>query len=231
MRRANHASRAAASSVVGGRSSPSNPGDNSIGDNGMGNAPGTLEALEQEVDNLRKAFEEEQAELAIMQSGLQELFMRNNCEEYLDKLERRIQVIENKDVSSIQWRIMNVEQVRKSCTRGEYIPSPQFSAAGLDGFRFHFYPRGDDFCEEGYCSVYFHIPKDTIVSRTLFLGRARHGPVEADMLKNCGVSEMCVLSNEIDKATGSIVIGVDSLQILSSPHIVETRTKIQLVSE
>jgi len=94
------------------------------------------------------------------------------------------------------------------------------------------YPnKRDDFCEEGYCSVYFHIPKDTVVSRTLFLGRARHGPVEADMLKNCGVSEMCVLSNQIDKATGSIVIGVDSLQILSSPHIVETRTKIQLTSE
>mmetsp|Transcript_22953 Transcript_22953/g.42569 ORF Transcript_22953/g.42569 Transcript_22953/m.42569 type:complete len:248 (+) Transcript_22953:93-836(+) len=204
------------------------------GGGGAGSADaggGTLESLEQEVDTLKKAFEDEQAEVALLQSQLQELFMRNACEEYLKKLERRIQTIENKEVTTVQWRIENVEQVRSRCSRGDHVASPEFSAGGLDGFSFHFYPRGDDFCEEGYCSVYFHVPPDTRVSRTLFLGRARHGPVEADSLKNCGVSEMCVLSNEIDKATGSIVIGVDTLQVLSSPHIVETRTKYQLVSQ
>lgn len=76
--------------------------------------------------------------------------------------------------------------------------------------------------------MYFHVPAETRVSRTLFLGRARHGPVEADSLKNCGISEMCVLSNEIDKETGSIVIGVEGLQVLSSPNVVESRTKLVL---
>merc|ERR1740117_1488528 len=180
---------------------------------------------------MRQALEEESSELVEMQSGFQELFMRNACEEYLRKLERRIQVIENKEVSTVQWRIEDVEKVRSSCSRGQFVASPTFSAGGLDGFCFHFYPRGDDFCEEGYCSVYFHVPRDTVVSRTLFLGRARHGPAEADELKNCGVSEMCVLSNEVDKATGSIVVGVDGLQIVNSAHIVETRTKIQLISQ
>eukprot|EP00434_Breviolum_minutum_P012533 symbB.v1.2.011043.t1/scaffold734.1/size167996/2 len=89
---------------------------------------------------------------------------------------------------------------------------------------------GDDFCEEGYCSLYLHVPRETKVSRTLFVGRARHGPTEADSLKNCGVSEMCVLSNQIDKDTGSVVIGVEGLQVLSSPLVAETRTKLQLAS-
>merc|ERR1712070_508097 len=190
-----------------------------------------LDALEEQVTTLQRALEEEQSELTTMQAGLQELYMRNACEEYLRKLERRIQVIENKEVSSVHWRIENIEEVRSSCKRGEFVPSPTFSAGVLDGFCFHFYPRGDDFCEEGYCSVYFHVPKETVVSRTLFLGRARHGPVEADGLKNLGVSEMCVLSNEIDKASGSVVIGVDGLQVLSSPEVAETRTKIQLLSK
>lgn len=76
--------------------------------------------------------------------------------------------------------------------------------------------------QEGYCSLYLHLPRDTKaaethgchalqvpfeVSRTLFVGRARHGPTEADCIKNCGVSEMCVLSNQIDKETGSVVVG------------------------
>jgi len=192
--------------------------------------PGSLEAVEQEVEELRKAIESEHAEITTLSSQMQELFMRNSCEEYLDKLEKRIQVIENKHVEVIQWRIENVEKVRSQYQKGQFIASPEFSACGLGGFSIHFYPRGDDFCEEGYCSVYFHVPADTKVERTLFLGRARHGPAEADSLRNCGVSEMCVLSNQIDKATGSIVIGVDGLRVLSSPHIVETRTKIQLMS-
>lgn len=192
--------------------------------------PTTLEGLEHEVAALREALQHEQAEVATLQASLQELFMRNNCEEYLHKLERRLQVIENKEVEVIQWRIDNAESLRTSYSRGQYLASPTFSAGGLDGFSFHLYPRGDDFCEEGYVSLYFHVPNDTVVSRTLFLGRSRHGPAEADSLKNAGVSEMCVLSNEIDKETGSIVVGVDGLRILSSPNVVETRTKLQLVA-
>ena len=67
-----------------------------------------------------------------------------------------------------------------------------------------------DLAQEGYCSVYFHLPQDTKalivqestdtcksrcmgcqVRRTLFVGRQRHGPVEAESLTNIGVSEMC----------------------------------------
>eukprot|EP00415_Alexandrium_ostenfeldii_P000235 UN0235 len=124
--------------------------------------------------------------------------MRNSCEEYLHKLERRIQVIENKEVDVVHWRIENVEELRSTYQKGKFLASPEFSACGLDGFSFHLYLRGDDFAEEGYCSLYFHVPSETRVMRTLFMGRARHGPSEADSLKNCGVSEMCVLSNEID---------------------------------
>jgi len=218
-----------------GRASPDStlrhPGSGGGGGGDGGREVATLDCLEREVLALRKALEAEQAEVATLQASLGELFMRNNCEEYLFRLEKRIQTIENKEVDTIQWRIENVEDVRKRSKRGEFVRSPEFSACGLGGFSLHFYPRGDDFCEEGYCSLYFHVPADTRVSRTLFLGRAKHGPVEADALKNCGVSEMCVLSNEIDKATGSIILGVDGLSILSSPHIVEERTKLQLSSE
>jgi len=190
----------------------------------------TVEGLEQEVDALRRALEAEQNEIASMSATFGELFMRNSCEEYLLQLEKRIQVIENRNVEIVHWRIENAEDVRSRFQKGEYLASPEFSACGLGGFCFHFYPRGDDFCEEGYCSVYFHLPQDTKVRRTLFVGRQRHGPVEAESLTNIGVSEMCVLSNQIDKDTGSVVIGVEDLQVLSSPHLVETRTKLHLVS-
>mmetsp|Transcript_3694 Transcript_3694/g.7307 ORF Transcript_3694/g.7307 Transcript_3694/m.7307 type:complete len:241 (+) Transcript_3694:87-809(+) len=237
MRRPNHASRAAASTALRNTTGSTKtsadvtlrPGDSS-GDHGVAVAAGptTLAGLEQEVECLRKAMEKEAAEVASMQASLGELFMRNSCEEYLHKLERRIQVIENKEVDVVHWRIENVEELRQKYSRGQFLASPEFSACGLDGFRFHVYLRGDDFCEEGYVSLYFHVPADTTVMRTLFMGRARHGPAEADSIKNCGVSELCVLSNEMDRETGSIVVGVDGLQVLSSPGIVEKRTKLQL---
>ncbi|CAJ1397611.1 unnamed protein product [Effrenium voratum] len=194
------------------------------------NEPSPLEGLEQEVEAMRKAVEAEQAEVASLSASLGELFMRNSCEEYLNQLEKRIQVIENRQVEVVHWRIEKAEELRAQHQKGDFVASTEFSAGGLGGFRFHFYPRGDDFCEEGYCSLYLHVPMDTTVSRTLFVGRARHGPAEADALKNSGVSEMCVMSNQIDKDTGSLVIGVEGLQVLSSPHLVETRTKIQLLS-
>lgn len=190
-----------------------------------------LEALELEVEQLRKAIEAERAEVASMQENLGELFMRNACEEYLLKIEKRIQVIENKGIETIHWRICEVEQVRRSHSKGDYLASPEFSACGVSGFQFHFYPRGDDFAEEGFCSLYFHVPNGTKVERTLFLGRTRHGPAVAEPLRNTGVSEFCVLSNEIDKATGSIVVGVDDLKVISSENIVTSRTKLQLVAE
>lgn len=189
-----------------------------------------LEHLEQDVASLLKGLEEERAEVRTLSNSLGELFMRNSCEEYLHRLERRIQVIENKEVETVQWRIEKAEELRYKYSRGQHVASPPFSAGGLDGFSFHFYPKGDDFCEEGYCSLYFHVPAETTVSRTLYVGRQRHGPLEADSLKNCGVSEMCILSNEIDKATGSLIIGVDGLKILSSQTIAETRTKLNLVA-
>eukprot|EP00927_Polykrikos_kofoidii_P073798 TRINITY_DN69823_c0_g1_i1.p1 TRINITY_DN69823_c0_g1~~TRINITY_DN69823_c0_g1_i1.p1 ORF type:complete len:244 (-),score=44.88 TRINITY_DN69823_c0_g1_i1:139-870(-) len=242
MRRPNHASRSSASMVVGAGSSGDRRGRGGLNGaaspettmrpagGGGGNDTNTLEGIEREVESLRKAIEAEQNEIAMLQSGLNDLFGRNACEEYLNKLERRIQTIENKHIESAQWRVQNVEEVRSKLKKGEFLASPEFSACGLTGFRFHLYPRGDDFAEEGYCSLYFHVPNDTVVSRTLYMGRAQDGPVEADSLKNCGVSEMAVLSNQIDKETGSVIIGVSNLVVLKSPHVVESRTKIELVS-
>eukprot|EP00435_Cladocopium_sp_Y103_P033006 s454_g8.t1 len=198
----------------------------------------TLEALEQEVESLRRAIEKEQAEVATLTSSLGELFMRNSCEEYLLQLEKRIQVIENRNVED------------RTCRRCA-ISTSEGRLSGLTGvfswwsrrFPFSLLPQRPGCSEmlklapgkkrgtsgyEGYCSLYLHVPQDTKVSRTLFVGRARHGPSEADALKNCGVSEMCVLSNQIDKDTGSVVIGVEDLQVLSSPLVAETRTKLQL---
>lgn len=241
MKRPNIASRAAATTVVGKgsgfvQSSSASPPDTlkpevtlRRGDAATA-SESPLEELENEVASLRKIIAEEQAEIISMQASLQELFMRNACEEYLHKLEKRLQIIENREVESVLWRIENAEQMRGKYIKGQYISSPQFAACGLDGFSFHFYPRGDDFSEEGYCSLFFHIPTNARIKRTLFMGRSRHGPEEAEGLKNAGVSEMGVLSNEIDRATGSLVLGVDGLQVLSAPSAVETRTKIQLVT-
>merc|ERR1712071_137531 len=118
MRRTNQSIRTAGSTVLGGRS----PGQQRAapeatlrpGAEDAASSPpaGSLEALEQEVEELRKNLESEKAEVAILQAQMGELFMRNSCEEYLLKLEKQIQVIENKQVDVVHWRIENVEQVR-----------------------------------------------------------------------------------------------------------------------
>lgn len=195
----------------------------------VGHGADDLDALENETQLLLREFAVERAEVTALSDTLQALFQQHALDEYVQSLERRTQTIENMDVSSIHWPIGNVEKVRSRYTKGEFMSSPEFSAGGTDGFRFHFYPRGDDFCEEGFCSLYLRLPEDTRVERTLFLGQKRYGPDEADSSLNCGVSEMCVLSNEIDK-TGSVVIGVDGLKILSSLQAATRRTKLQLLS-
>lgn len=218
MRRPNPAVRNAASAIVSGGSTTQlrqEPSDR-------------LSQVEQEVAQLKEALATESAEITAMSNNLQELFMRNACEEYLNKLERRLQVIENKDVRNVHWHIDNVDKVRSKIEKGDYIASPSFSLGGLDGFSFHFYPRGDDFAEEGYCSLYFHVPKDAQVERTLFIGKEKNGPCLADSVKNCGISEMCVLSNQVDRNSGAVVIGVMDCRIVSSPDTAETRTELRI---
>lgn len=169
------------------------------------------------MNTIQQAFADQRTELASLITSVKEFMMRTSRDEQLDKLERRIQKIENNDVETVQWRIEHIDEVRAKTPKGAYLASPEFSACGLNGFSFHFYPSGDDFAHEGFCSLYFHVPDETRVSRTLFLGRVRHGPVEAESLKCCGVSDMCVLQKEIDRVTGSIVVGVDGLQVLRAP--------------
>mmetsp|Transcript_17828 Transcript_17828/g.39087 ORF Transcript_17828/g.39087 Transcript_17828/m.39087 type:complete len:235 (-) Transcript_17828:104-808(-) len=234
MRRANPALRSSGGRGSGKARGPG-PSETAPGGLGLGQAEttaplGPLEDLERQVAALRSRAEQELADVATMKDLLQEVTSRNQCDEHLRRLERRIQVIENKDVETVHWRIEDAEEVRSKHKKGQYIASPEFAALGIGGLKFHFYPRGDDFAEEGYCSLYLHVPEDTRIERILFAGRSRHGPVAADSLRNCGVSELCVLSNEIDKATGSIVVGADALRVLSSPDVVETRTRIELRS-
>eukprot|EP00929_Paragymnodinium_shiwhaense_P119236 TRINITY_DN9111_c0_g1_i3.p1 TRINITY_DN9111_c0_g1~~TRINITY_DN9111_c0_g1_i3.p1 ORF type:complete len:241 (+),score=79.86 TRINITY_DN9111_c0_g1_i3:138-860(+) len=187
-----------------------------------------LETLEKQMEELQRLVEAEQADVDWMQRNLPELGKRDACEEYLLRLERRVQQIENRGVETVQWRIENVEELCGKHRKGSFVKSPEFSACGLSGFSFHFYPRGDDFAEEGNCSLYFHVPEKTVVSRTLFLGRARHGPAEAEATKNVGVSDLCRLQDHIDQATRSVIVGVDGLEVITSPDLLELKSKLQL---
>merc|ERR550537_451332 len=119
---------------------------------------------------------------------------------------------ENTDVSMVQWRIPAEQWT--SLERGVPLISAPFSARGLQNLSLHFYPKGDDFAEEGFCSLYFMIPKDTRVRRRLFVGRTLHDAEVAEGTKHVGLSNAAMLAEQM--VDGSVIVGVTELEVVEA---------------
>lgn len=89
-------------------------------------------------------------DIVSLKEQLEELTIRTNCEEAVEKMAERVEKVENANVTAIRWRIGEIEKVRRDMRKGQFLRSPEFSVGGLGRkCSLHFYPKGDDFAEEG----------------------------------------------------------------------------------
>ncbi|EER19878.1 hypothetical protein Pmar_PMAR006770 [Perkinsus marinus ATCC 50983] len=131
----------------------------------------------------------------------------------LNKLMRReMMVIENHDVSTVEWKISRISQRLAATPRGASLYSPVFTAAGIRDMLLEFYPNGNaNTKKDGYCSLYLRCPEGTQIVVTLIVGSYRKGPIMAkfDGSAGKGLPEFCELTAQINKDDDSIMVGLE----------------------
>ncbi|KAF4660796.1 hypothetical protein FOZ61_003758 [Perkinsus olseni] len=121
-------------------------------------------------------------------------------------------VVENRDVSLVEWKISKISRRLAAAPRGASLYSPIFTAAGIHDMLLEFYPNGNaNTKKDGYCSLYLRCPEGTQIVVTLIVGSYRKGPIMAkfDGSAGKGLPEFCELAEQINKDEDSIVVGLE----------------------
>merc|ERR1719486_51514 len=126
-------------------------------------------------------------------------------------LAKEADVMAQKTVSKVTWRIPNVKQKMDSLPKGASMWSDLFTAAGIREILLEFYPNGStNTTKEGYCAFYIRCPEGVSMVVTLFVGKVKKGPIKTtfDSLTGKGLPDFCTLQDQIDQ-DGNLEVGIE----------------------
>jgi len=119
-------------------------------------------------------------------------------------------VITNRNISRVEWRLVNMEKKLANLPRGSSIYSNLFSAAGLREILLEFYPCGSqNTTKDGFCAFYIRCPEGTSIVVTLFVGNYKKGPIVAhfDGSAGKGLPDFCEIAKEIED--DQLILGLE----------------------
>ncbi|CAK8986514.1 unnamed protein product, partial [Durusdinium trenchii] len=116
-------------------------------------------------------------------------------------VKKEAEVLENRGVKSISWKVHKVGNALHLYQRGASICSPCFTAAGISDIQMEFYPNG---CaatkKDGFCSLYVRCPEKVVLIVTLIVGKVKKGPIRTtfDRGSGKGLPDFCSLKEQIN---------------------------------
>eukprot|EP00427_Karlodinium_veneficum_P002269 CAMPEP_0169166140 /NCGR_PEP_ID=MMETSP1015-20121227/59784_1 /TAXON_ID=342587 /ORGANISM="Karlodinium micrum, Strain CCMP2283" /LENGTH=747 /DNA_ID=CAMNT_0009238773 /DNA_START=50 /DNA_END=2295 /DNA_ORIENTATION=+ len=159
-----------------------------------------------------KTLEELEAEKKIKDKALDGsmFFMRTINNRLYDQVKQQVHVLQSRMVRKVEWRVENASLLRQCFPPDECICSTAFSAAGVEGMQFIFYPSGYKGCTEGYCSLFLFGPAGTTMKCWLAAGSQKreisHTFVEPGAF---GRTNFCRFDSCVDEAEDCILISLD----------------------
>jgi len=137
-----------------------------------------------------------------------------------DRFKSQLDVLHNKSVRHIEWRVEGCAKLLEVSRPGEAISSPIFNAAGVDRWQFTFYPRG---CDSGptagptgpsSCALFISGAARTALRGTLWVGsHSRQVDHRFKRLDDrAGRTKFCSLEHQID-CTDTIVVALDIVEV------------------
>ena len=166
------------------------------------------ESIESRVSRLAQQLQEMEVRAAGERRKFQAEIAQLREQQSVDVLSRRV-----------EWTISEISQKIKELPKGGSIYSPEFSAAGLPGLQLEFFPNGRESASiPGMCSVFFWCGEGMRVRYQLFVGGHYRAPDDDEFTQRMGHghSNFCKLEHEIDKASDSVVVGVEVLDVARS---------------
>jgi len=120
------------------------------------------------------------------------------------------QILNNRNITRIEWRLVNMEKKLANLPRGSSLYSPLFSAQAIREILLEFYPNGSqNTTKDGFCAFYIRCPEGANIVVTLFVGNFKKGPIIAhfDGSAGKGLPDFCDILKEIQD--DQLVVGIE----------------------
>lgn len=159
-----------------------------------------------------KTLEEIRLEEQIAEKALDGsiFFQRWTNNRLYDQVKSQIELMQSRMVRKIEWRVEEASLLRRCFPPNECLCSAAFSAAGIEGMQFVFYPSGYKNSTEGYCSLFLYGPAGATMKCWLSAGnQKREASHTFDEPGAFGRTNFCRFESCIDDAEDSILIVLD----------------------
>eukprot|EP00933_Yihiella_yeosuensis_P002660 TRINITY_DN10458_c0_g1_i1.p1 TRINITY_DN10458_c0_g1~~TRINITY_DN10458_c0_g1_i1.p1 ORF type:complete len:355 (+),score=35.13 TRINITY_DN10458_c0_g1_i1:45-1067(+) len=186
-------------------------------------------ALQSKVDALKEALDKQEQKHAIeIKKFESELSDLRRLVHDLEENQKRLDCVGKIDSSDqfvrrVEWTISNFSKEEKLCQKGTPMWSPKFKAAGLEGLKLEFIPKGREKSSPGFCSLFLWCPNGTHIRYQLWVGSFLRSPDHDEYAGDIGHghSNFCPLEPQVDRENDSIRVGVDFLEVIRSHTFIE----------
>lgn len=159
-----------------------------------------------------KTLEEIRMEEQIQEKALEGslYFQRWTNNRLYDQVKSQIERMNSRMVRKIEWRVETASLLRRCFPPNECLCSVAFSAAGIEGMQFVFYPSGYKQATEGYCSLFLYGPAGATLKCHISAGnQKREASHSFDEPGAFGRTNFCRFESCIDDSDDSILIVLD----------------------
>jgi len=139
-----------------------------------------------------------------------------------DQVKTQVEMMQSRMVRKIEWRVESASLLRRCFSPNECLCSAAFSAAGIEGMQFVFYPSGYKNSTEGYCSLFLYGPAGATLKCFLSAGQQRREASHSfDEPGAFGRTNFCRFESCIDDSEDSvlIVLEIEDAQQDWSAHV------------
>eukprot|EP00913_Durusdinium_trenchii_P025447 g23889.t2 len=115
-------------------------------------------------------------------------------------VKKEAEVLENRGVKSISWKVHKVGNALHLYQRGASICSPCFTAAGISDIQMEFYPNGCAATKKDRHRSRVKCPEKVVLIVTLIVGKVKKGPIRTtfDRGSGKGLPDFCSLKEQIN---------------------------------
>mmetsp|Transcript_33339 Transcript_33339/g.74254 ORF Transcript_33339/g.74254 Transcript_33339/m.74254 type:complete len:777 (-) Transcript_33339:58-2388(-) len=128
----------------------------------------------------------------------------------LDEVRRHCELMRSAMVRHVHWRLENASSLKQHFAMGEPMCSIPFSAAGVEGMQFLFYPSGYSGASDGQSSLFLYCPAGTRIKAFLSMGSRRWESTNHFKEAHAfGRVNFARLEKVLDEGDGSVVLGLE----------------------
>mmetsp|Transcript_31249 Transcript_31249/g.72282 ORF Transcript_31249/g.72282 Transcript_31249/m.72282 type:complete len:772 (-) Transcript_31249:33-2348(-) len=142
-------------------------------------------------------------------------FQRHVNHRVLAQVRKEVDKMQCKMVKRVEWLLSECDQLPRLFPHDQPICSPVFSAGGVDGMQFIFYPMGYRDSTEGFCSLFLYCPAGVNIKCNLNAGSQKRDA--SNHFRDAGAfgrCNFCRLDSAVDSDTNTALLWLEIEEVI-----------------